>query len=177
LEPARFPELPEEYGYKKYIESFATKCLDQVKIAAQAQDVSCAVMYVEHEHPYLAIIDTTNNQHCDLIVMASHGRHGIAAIVSDRKGPHSQHDPRSRLSLEIISFTPQAQNDVGASAPTADSAGAGAPANEIEITLEMIEAGARAVQAALPEYEVGHSQSLIVAKDVLRAALAGLVKV
>jgi nucleotide-binding universal stress UspA family protein len=48
---------------------------------ALAQDVSCDVMYVEHERPYKAIIDAANNQHCDLIVMASHGRHGISAIV------------------------------------------------------------------------------------------------
>jgi len=63
------------------MESFANKCLDQVKTAAVAQDVSCDVMYVEHEHPHQAIIDAANNQHCDLIVMASHGRHGISAIL------------------------------------------------------------------------------------------------
>jgi nucleotide-binding universal stress UspA family protein len=55
------------------MERFANKCLDQVKTAALAQDVSCDVMYVEHEHPYQAIIDAANNHHCDLIVMASHG--------------------------------------------------------------------------------------------------------
>ena len=42
---------------------------------------SCDTVTVEHEHPYRAIIDTANSKHCDLIVMASHGRHGIAAIV------------------------------------------------------------------------------------------------
>ena len=81
LEPDSFTELPEEYGYKKQMENFANKCLDQVKTAALAQDVSCDVMYVERDHPYQAIIDAANNQHCDLIVMASHGRHGISAIV------------------------------------------------------------------------------------------------
>ena len=81
IEPASFTQLPEEWGYKKLMESFANKCLDQVKTAALAQDVSCDVMYVEHERPYQAIIDAANNQHCDLIVMASHGRHGISAIL------------------------------------------------------------------------------------------------
>ena len=38
-------------------------------------------MYVEHEHPYQAIIDAANNQHCDLIVMASHGQHRLSAIL------------------------------------------------------------------------------------------------
>ena len=81
LEPAKFTELPEEWGYKNLMESFANKCLDQVKTAALAQDVGCDVMYVEHDRPYQAIIDAANNQHCDLIVMASHGRHGISAVV------------------------------------------------------------------------------------------------
>jgi nucleotide-binding universal stress UspA family protein len=38
-------------------------------------------MHVEHEHPYQAIIDTAETKGCDLIVMASHGRRGIAALV------------------------------------------------------------------------------------------------
>jgi nucleotide-binding universal stress UspA family protein len=83
LEPDKFTELrePEDWGYKELMESFASKCLDQVKSAALAQDVSCDVMYVEHDQPHQAIIEAANNQHCDLIVMASHGRGGMTAIV------------------------------------------------------------------------------------------------
>jgi nucleotide-binding universal stress UspA family protein len=36
---------------------------------------------VEHEHVYQAIIDTAQAKGCDLIVMASHGRRGISAMV------------------------------------------------------------------------------------------------
>jgi nucleotide-binding universal stress UspA family protein len=36
---------------------------------------------MEHERPYKAIIDVANAKACDLIVMASHGRGGISAIV------------------------------------------------------------------------------------------------
>ena len=32
-------------------------------------------------HPYQAIIDTAVSKGCDLIVMASHGRHGVSAII------------------------------------------------------------------------------------------------
>ena len=39
------------------------------------------MVHVEHEHPYQAIIETAEVRGCDLVVMASHGRHGIAAIV------------------------------------------------------------------------------------------------
>jgi len=79
LEPEVVSETSE--GYMKHMVAFAGKCLDQVKSAAMAEDVHCDVLYVEHDHPYQAIIDAANNQRCDLIVMASHGRRGISAIV------------------------------------------------------------------------------------------------
>jgi nucleotide-binding universal stress UspA family protein len=81
LEPDKFTEPSEEWGYKPQLESFANKCLDQVKSVALENDVICNVMYVEHDHPYQAIIEAATNEHCDLIVMASHGRGGLSAIV------------------------------------------------------------------------------------------------
>jgi len=36
---------------------------------------------IEEDHPYEAIINAAQQRGCDLIVMASHGRSGIAAIV------------------------------------------------------------------------------------------------
>ena len=38
-------------------------------------------MHVGNEDPYRAIIDTAKLKGCDLIVMASHGRRGISAVV------------------------------------------------------------------------------------------------
>jgi hypothetical protein len=49
--------------------------------STEAAGVACEMVHVEHEHPYQAIIDTAGSKGCDLIVMASHGRHGISAIV------------------------------------------------------------------------------------------------
>ncbi len=49
--------------------------------AAHAAGVACETVHVEHEHPYREIIDTAGSKGCDLIVMASHGRRGISAIV------------------------------------------------------------------------------------------------
>ena len=49
--------------------------------AAQAAGVVYELIVADHEHPYRAIIDTAESKGCDLIVMASHGRHGVAAIV------------------------------------------------------------------------------------------------
>jgi len=50
-------------------------------VAMQTAGVACETIQVEHEHPYQAIIDTADSKGCDLIVMASHGRRGISAIV------------------------------------------------------------------------------------------------
>jgi nucleotide-binding universal stress UspA family protein len=49
--------------------------------AATKAGVPCDVVHVEHEHPYGAIIDTARARGCDAIVMASHGRRGVSAIV------------------------------------------------------------------------------------------------
>jgi nucleotide-binding universal stress UspA family protein len=38
---------------------------------------------VENEQPYKTIITTAKNKGCDLIVMASHGRSGLSAVVLD----------------------------------------------------------------------------------------------
>lgn len=34
-----------------------------------------------HDHPYEAIVAAAKEKDCDLIVMASHGRSGIGAVV------------------------------------------------------------------------------------------------
>ncbi len=50
-------------------------------VGKQAAGITCDTIQVENEDPYRAIIDTADSKGCDLIVMASHGRRGIAAIV------------------------------------------------------------------------------------------------
>ena len=65
--------------YKARMQKHAEKILGAV--ATQAAGVPCETIQVEQEHPYQAIIDTADSKSCDLIVMASHGRHGISAIV------------------------------------------------------------------------------------------------
>jgi nucleotide-binding universal stress UspA family protein len=68
-------------SYKKRIATIATKYLEQIKESAAEVGVSCDTVHVEHEHPFQAIIDGAKTNGCDLIVMASHGRRGISAIV------------------------------------------------------------------------------------------------
>jgi len=67
--------------YRQRMTTVAAQRLAKVKEATAAVGVSCEVVHIEHEHPYKAIIDVANAKACDLIVMASHGRRGISAIV------------------------------------------------------------------------------------------------
>jgi nucleotide-binding universal stress UspA family protein len=67
--------------YKLRVTSHAGKTLLAAANAAQTAGVVCETVEVEHDHPYQAIIDTAESKGCDLIVMASHGRHGISALV------------------------------------------------------------------------------------------------
>ncbi len=67
--------------YKARMQKHAEKTLGAVANAAQAAGVACETIQVEHEHPYQAIIDTADSKGRDLILMASHGRHGISALV------------------------------------------------------------------------------------------------
>jgi nucleotide-binding universal stress UspA family protein len=67
--------------YEARIKAKAAALLGAAADAAKAAGVPCNTVYVEHEQPYRAIIDTARAKGCDLIVMASHGRHGVSALV------------------------------------------------------------------------------------------------
>jgi nucleotide-binding universal stress UspA family protein len=67
--------------YQTRVRDHAEKTLGAVADAAQTAGVNCEIVHLEHEHPYRAIIDTADAKACHLIVMASHGRQGISAIV------------------------------------------------------------------------------------------------
>jgi nucleotide-binding universal stress UspA family protein len=59
----------------------ATQRVETVCAAAAAQGLSCKAHTVEALHAWEAIIDHAKNQAVDLIVMASHGRRGVAALL------------------------------------------------------------------------------------------------
>ena len=79
---SRVPHMSEAFAqHAEQIKQHATKVLSQVVDAAKAAGVNCETVQVEHDHPYEAIIATANDKGCDLIVMASHGRSGISAVL------------------------------------------------------------------------------------------------
>ena len=78
-EPSMVTDTPDEY--KKRVAALTAKYLKVATDAAAAAGVPCDVVQVEHAHPYEAIIDTARKRGCDAIVMASHGRRGVSAVV------------------------------------------------------------------------------------------------
>ena len=79
LAPGELEYIPIEY--KKYAEVYAEQVLGIVSAKAQSAGVACETLHSEHEQVYQAIIDAASARRCDLIVMASHGRCGVSAVV------------------------------------------------------------------------------------------------
>jgi nucleotide-binding universal stress UspA family protein len=79
LEAQTVTNTPEEY--EKMCEASAETYLGPVKKIASAAGVACEAIHVVHDHAYQAIINAAKNKGCDLIMMASHGRRGMSAVL------------------------------------------------------------------------------------------------
>ena len=79
VRPSQLEYTPIEY--KKHAQAHAEKVLGSVSAAAKLAGVGCETLHSEHEHVYQAIIEAAGSRRCDLIVMASHGRRGVSAVV------------------------------------------------------------------------------------------------
>lgn len=55
--------------------------LADMKRAAQAAGIPCDTVCETSDHPYDAILKTAETRGCDLILMTSHGRKGLAAVL------------------------------------------------------------------------------------------------
>ena len=73
------PTPPQEFYDAQ--ERIAAERVKQVADAAKAVGLVCAAHTVEALHPWEAICEHAKAQGCDLIVMASHGRRGVAALL------------------------------------------------------------------------------------------------
>jgi nucleotide-binding universal stress UspA family protein len=73
------PVPPQEFYDAQ--ERIAAGRVKAVVDAAKAAGVACGGHTVEALHPWEAILDHAKAQQCDLIVMASHGRRGVAALL------------------------------------------------------------------------------------------------
>ncbi len=73
------PTPPQEFFDAQ--ERIATRRVAAVAEACAAAGVPCQTMTVEALHPWEAIIDHAKRMECDLLVMASHGRRGVSALL------------------------------------------------------------------------------------------------
>jgi nucleotide-binding universal stress UspA family protein len=79
LETYMVENAPAEYS--REVQADAAKLLACAANTVKAAGVACDTVQVEHEQVYQAIIETAESKGCDLIIMASHGRRGVAAVV------------------------------------------------------------------------------------------------
>jgi nucleotide-binding universal stress UspA family protein len=67
--------------FRKASEKVATKALDQVAAAAAKARIRCDKLFVTDDQPWAGIIKAARDTKCDVIVMASHGRRGLAGLL------------------------------------------------------------------------------------------------
>jgi nucleotide-binding universal stress UspA family protein len=73
------PTPPQEFYDAQ--ERIANARVQQVREACAAAGQACEAHTIEALHPWEAIIDHAKRQECDLVVMASHGRRGVSALL------------------------------------------------------------------------------------------------
>jgi nucleotide-binding universal stress UspA family protein len=59
----------------------AERYLAFIDQAATDAAVLCETTWLVNDHPYEAIVNAAQERHCDLIVMASHGRRGMEGLL------------------------------------------------------------------------------------------------
>ena len=68
-------------GYHRPGAQNAQAYLDGLEAQARNALVPCSCMVAVNDHPHAAIVDTAKAQGCDLIIMGSHGRHGMTGFL------------------------------------------------------------------------------------------------
>ena len=67
--------------YQKAVDRTGRKALEAVIDAAQRSGVAAATTVVSASMPWQGILKAAQAKRCDLIVMASHGRRGLAGLL------------------------------------------------------------------------------------------------
>ena len=65
----------------KQCKELAETYLAAIEKAAKEARVACDVVYEKNDYPYEVIIRVAKLKGCDLIMMASHGRRGVGALL------------------------------------------------------------------------------------------------
>lgn len=70
-----------EAEYRRQSGHRADAILSRAAATAAVAGIEATRVHVEDDHPFHGIIATAEAEGCDLIVMASHGRKGLSAVV------------------------------------------------------------------------------------------------
>ncbi len=70
-----------EERIEKEARSRAEAYLEFIQKTCREAGVPCETVCETSDHPYEAIVKTADTQNCDLILLHSHGRKGLAAIL------------------------------------------------------------------------------------------------
>lgn len=73
------PTPPQEFFDAQ--ERIAAARVQEVSEACQAAGIGCEAHTVEALHPWEAITEHAERMGCDLVIMASHGRRGVTALL------------------------------------------------------------------------------------------------
>lgn len=76
-----YPESFSPEEYRKAVEKEAQRALAKVQQSAEAAKVPFASLALTHDQPWESIVNTAKKKKCDIVVMASHGRRGIAGLL------------------------------------------------------------------------------------------------
>jgi len=86
--PKEYPTYYEAEIPGGFMDKAAEECKANAKVqlaaltkVAQGAEVACDVVLETTDQPYEAIIEVAEQKGCDLIMMASHGRRGVGALL------------------------------------------------------------------------------------------------
>lgn len=89
--------------YDRQVRAEAERLFAGIKKQSDAAGVKLEAVLVESNHVWKAIISAAKKK-CDVICMASHGRHGLSGVVlGSQKGANSQQHPGTRAPLKRLS--------------------------------------------------------------------------
>jgi nucleotide-binding universal stress UspA family protein len=76
-----FADVKAMEAYDASCKKVADTILSAAKDAAAAAGIACETLHVDNSTPARAILDAAKARSCDLIVLASHGRHGLERFL------------------------------------------------------------------------------------------------
>jgi len=76
-----FPVTSDPQEFKANVERSAQRVLAAAVRKVESLGTSCGATLCTHAQPWEGILQTARRRRCDLIVMASHGRRGLAGVL------------------------------------------------------------------------------------------------